>query len=779
MTPEKLAARLRSDPVGLLNEFGMFVIDEAHLVADPDRGWRLEETLSVLHHLTKATHHRILILSAALGNQAHVVAWLDADDGVLTRHEDWRGPRRLSVIFTTSPQWESEAFEPATGNRLARRVAPLAGVVHLRTGVSGRFARGEFSEPVGTLVRRHTRDERWVRDTSRSTTQSAHLVPLITHLRTSGSVLVIQPTRSAAQRLAEELAAPLSEDPANFALAELVRARLGADHPLARVVSRGIAFHHSALPVDIQAEIEDAVRRGQMNCLVATTTLTEGVNLPFKSVVIAQRGYRDSEGFVEIIDDARLLNAVGRAGRSGRETEGWLILAEQSSFESSMFQPLDRTASDLDMLSTMVSEAALEQLATLEESARAGFDALFTTIGREVDEFVSSVWGIAQALSELGDAPTEDSVLEAIRATLAWQQLDDPGRARLLAVASRAFAAFSQQPAEERRRWARSGLSLASSASLQAVTSQILEILTEDIVLREPPEVVAAILGDGRLASVLNLSENRRRGFKERRNAPRDELLPVDIMGLLIDWVSGTPLQRLADGHLAAVAAEDYRYEQLAEFIASVFEHYLPWVLGTVIAWVNDELETRAESFRIPEDLAAAVHYGVGTRDALRLMLGGVRSRRLANSVAQGRAAGGSETEDTPLRDWLASQDISTWRSSFDASPTEIADLLRFARDPGVELVNQVLDGEEYTLPYVERAPILIESDATIGREPGQLDPAPFGVFVGSEIVGTISPDHHDDIELLTGIGIPLDARVRPAAPNPVIALRLAPEAEV
>ena len=53
MTPEKLAARMRSDPTGLLSDFGMFVIDEAHLVADSNRGWRLEETLSLLHHVTR------------------------------------------------------------------------------------------------------------------------------------------------------------------------------------------------------------------------------------------------------------------------------------------------------------------------------------------------------------------------------------------------------------------------------------------------------------------------------------------------------------------------------------------------------------------------------------------------------------------------------------------------------------------------------------------------------------------------------------------------------
>ena len=320
--------------------------------------WR--RTLSLLHHVTKTTHHRILVLSAALGSQAHVVSWLDAGNGVITRHEDWRGPRRLAVIFTTRPDWDSETSEESRGARLPRRVIPLIGLVHLRTGLAGTFARGEFSEPVGNLVFRQKKSGDWIRDASQSTTQNTQLLPLIHHILTTGSVLVIQGTKTAAQRLAEAIAVSLDEDPTTFALADLVRTRLGPEHPLARVVPKGVAFHHAALPVDIQSEIEDAVRTGQINCLVSTTTLTEGINLPFKSVVVAQRGYRDSDGFVEVIDAARLLNAVGRAGRAGRETEGWLILAEQEAFKASMFEPLNQTALDLEMQSTMVSEAALE-----------------------------------------------------------------------------------------------------------------------------------------------------------------------------------------------------------------------------------------------------------------------------------------------------------------------------------------------------------------------------------------------------------------------------------
>ena len=205
MTPERLAGRLRSDPVGLLEEFGMFVIDEAHLVADTERGWRLEETLSLLHHVTKATHHRILALSAALGSQTHVVAWLDAGNGVIARHEDWRGPRRLAVIFTTTPDWNSATLQEPQGARLARRIIPLVGVVHLRAGLAGSVARGQFSVPVGKLVLRQTRSGAWVHDTQ-STTQRAQLQPLIIHILTTGSVLAIEVTKSAAQRLAEEIA---------------------------------------------------------------------------------------------------------------------------------------------------------------------------------------------------------------------------------------------------------------------------------------------------------------------------------------------------------------------------------------------------------------------------------------------------------------------------------------------------------------------------------------------------------------------------------------------
>ena len=107
MTPEKLAAHLRLEPNRMLSEYSLYVIDEAHLVGDAERGWVLESALGFLHGATFTTNHRIVVLSAALGNRAHVAAWLGVDgQPAQLFHHDWRGPRRAHALFGTWVNWD-------------------------------------------------------------------------------------------------------------------------------------------------------------------------------------------------------------------------------------------------------------------------------------------------------------------------------------------------------------------------------------------------------------------------------------------------------------------------------------------------------------------------------------------------------------------------------------------------------------------------------------------------------------------------------------------------
>lgn len=765
MTPEKLAALLRSDPARLLERYTMFVIDEAHLVAAPDRGWRLEETLSMIHHLTVGTAHRILVLSAVLGNQSHVIQWIAADDEEpVADHTNWRGPRRLNAVYTTRADWEDKVEVPQEGSRLARQRVPLYGEIRLSTGIGKTRVLASIVEPVGTLVRRRMRNGEWTKD-GESTTERKQLVPLISHVSRSGPVLVVQPTRTEAQRLAIEVAESLGDEYVTvFALRELVSARLTKDHPLTRTLAKGVAFHHAALPIDIQAEIENAVRAGHIRILVGTSTLIEGVNLPFKTVIVGRRGWYGPEGDpVLAIDSAGLLNAVGRAGRAGRETEGWMILAEMSDpYKDSMFGPLERTGEDLEILSTITTEEALRGLGAFEELSRIAQDAVFRNYDATADGFIGFIWFVAQALEDLEMAVSTEDVLTVMRRTLAWQQLDDEERSRLVRVAEVAYAAFESQPPDRRSRWSRSGATLPTNQALEAVAERLFARFDSDpgIDLDDLQAVIAAVLDDETLNMLLELPENQHRGFKPYRTAPKTSNVNVNLRELLFEWVAGIEIRELADRHLTAIMDREYRSEALADFVSNVFGHHLPWTLGIVLQWVNIRIEAN-DGRPIPEQLPLAIHYGVSNRAALNLMQNGIRSRRLAKVVAA-HADGEVDEGVSSLRGWLAEQTITYWREHYTASSTEIADLLRFARSPGSQLVSSVLMGSAHELAIHTTGRLVIDSPGTawLEAQPDAADPAPIQVVTPAGVVGTIRSADHDEVTQLLKMGVRLDVEV-------------------
>lgn len=54
---------------------------------------------------------------------------------------------------------------------------------------------------------------------------------------------------------------------------------------LKETVREGIAYHHSGLTAEERKLVEDAYRKGTLRIIVATSTLSTGINLPAKAVV--------------------------------------------------------------------------------------------------------------------------------------------------------------------------------------------------------------------------------------------------------------------------------------------------------------------------------------------------------------------------------------------------------------------------------------------------------------------------------------------------------------
>ncbi|MGO9496416.1 MAG: hypothetical protein ACLQA5_06845 [Solirubrobacteraceae bacterium] len=178
-----------------------------------------------------------------------------------------------------------------------------------------------------------------------------------------------------------------------------------------------------------------------------------------------------------------------------------------------------------------------------------------------------------------------------------------------------------------------------------------------------------------------------------------------------------------------------------------MLEHLLPWLLNTLIGWVNEGLD---EDDQLCPELPAYIRFGVDTPVARELAQAGVRSRRLVHVVA----ADAATAKDLPVRGWLTRADVRTWGRVFDACPSELADLLRFSRARDVRITSRVLACEVVDVPTV------IDGSSIPGAvEVGEVDEAPpprLAAFRDGQLVGYVRSAHHDDVSRLLAIRVSL-----------------------
>jgi hypothetical protein len=90
----------------------------------------------------------------------------------------------------------------------------------------------------------------------------------------------------------------------------------------------------------------------------------------------------------------------------------------------------------------------------------------------------------------------------------------------------------------------------------------------------------------------------------------------------------------------------------------------------------------------------------------------------------------------------------------FDASPSELGDLLVFSRARDARITSRVLAGEVVEVPLViDGSPDAGDIDVRSAEE----DPPPrLAAFRAGEVVGFVRSEHHDDVSRLLAIGVPL-----------------------
>ncbi len=263
-----------------INNVGIVVADEVHLINDTKRGPTLEMVLAKLMQIVE--NIQIIALSATISNADQIAEWLKAE-----------------MVKST---W---------------RPVPLSEGVYL-DGKIDFFQNGRIKS---RAIKRERKME--LADITCDT------------LDDNGQVLIFVSSRRSTVAVAKKLASSLRRYITEDAIHLLAKgAKKIASSPsapeasktLARLVTNGAAFHHAGLDNKERALVEDYFKANLLKVIVATPTLAAGVNLPARRVII--RDYRrfDQDQGSYAIPVLEYKQMAGRAGRPKYDDYGEAVL---------------------------------------------------------------------------------------------------------------------------------------------------------------------------------------------------------------------------------------------------------------------------------------------------------------------------------------------------------------------------------------------------------------------------------------------------------------------
>jgi helicase len=277
LTNEKMDSIIRHG-AEWIDDIGLVIADEIHLIGDESRGPTLEMILTKLKLLESKP--QILGLSATITNSDELANWLDC---ILVKN-DWR-PVPLSegvydaggVIMNDGKKFD---VEPSI-----RGIPIDLGVQSVKDG-------GQ------SLVFAETR--------TRSKALATKAADVISQFLEKNE--------------SEELEKISKKILSNNEHTELVKT-------LATLIKKGVAFHHAGLNQNCRQTIETEFRKGTIKLLSSTPTLAAGVNLPARRVVISNiNRYNAKVGANRPISILEYKQLCGRAGRPQYDDYGESII---------------------------------------------------------------------------------------------------------------------------------------------------------------------------------------------------------------------------------------------------------------------------------------------------------------------------------------------------------------------------------------------------------------------------------------------------------------------
>jgi len=275
-TSEKADSLIRHGS-GVINDLGLVIADEIHLIHDPTRGPTLEVALTKLKRRNR--NMQIIALSATISNADSLAQWLNAD---LVKM-DWRPiPLHEGVYYNREVTFEDGKSIDISG----------------------------------------TGDEIW-QLISGTINDGGQCIVFVNSRRSTEALAVkysIEMKKIAGRTLSSEELDTIEGDANSTALGR----------KLSACVKCGMAFHNAGLTYRQRHYVEENFRSGNIKCIIATPTLAAGINLPARRVIVRDTKRFESNSGNTPISVMEIKQMCGRAGRPGYDPYGESILIAKS-----------------------------------------------------------------------------------------------------------------------------------------------------------------------------------------------------------------------------------------------------------------------------------------------------------------------------------------------------------------------------------------------------------------------------------------------------------------
>ena len=295
-TPEKFDIMQRSKHP-FVDKLRLVIVDEAHNIQDGERGAKLELLLAMLRKNDR--NLKILMLSPFMKNANEIASWLSGDRGI-DIFVNWKPAQQFTGISRNVP------LEPRGSIQRVRYIPSACNDVYSE----------EFSLDISRISKRENGKAKQSYIIAEKYKQLGGVLVLCTQQRYAESFAKLYLDKEEISEVEKRALAPLLE---------LVETELGADSLLYQVLIRGCAYHHSALPLTIREEIEEAIRHGYIKVVAATTTLAQGMNFPIATVVFQGMTVPQGGRYSRDMSASEFWNIAGRAGRALVDKEGHVI----------------------------------------------------------------------------------------------------------------------------------------------------------------------------------------------------------------------------------------------------------------------------------------------------------------------------------------------------------------------------------------------------------------------------------------------------------------------